>query len=55
MNFLEKVSYAAKHGKDKAREEFAKQDEKSELEELKKKRKRALAMMDSEDNDEDDT
>lgn len=39
MNFLEQVSYAARHGQKKAREEFAKQDE---LEEIKKKRQKAV-------------
>jgi len=55
-NFLQQVSFAFKYGKDKAREEFAKNDEKSEMEELKKKRKRALAMFESDEDDkEDDT
>lgn len=44
-NFLEQVSYSFKYGKEKAREEFSKDEE---LEEIKKKRKKALAMMESE-------
>lgn len=40
-NFLEQVSYSFKHGKKKAQEEFSRD---VELEEIKKKRKKALAM-----------
>lgn len=43
MNYLEKVSFAFKHGKEKAREEMT-EAERQEIEEKKKKRQLALAM-----------
>ena len=46
MNFLERVSYAAREGKEKAKAEFERQDS---LEETKKKRKKALSFFSQED------
>lgn len=52
MNYLEKVSFAFKHGKDKAREEYGSDDVES-IEEKKKKRKIALAFFEPEDSEEE--
>jgi len=51
MNYLERVSFAFKHGKDKAKEEFSEQDE--SIEEKKKKRKMALAFYDAQEKDDE--
>jgi hypothetical protein len=52
-NFLQQVSFAFKHGKDKAREEFS-GDEREELEKKKKKRKLAMAFFEPEEEDQEE-